>query len=117
HAFRNGLELHYKDITPKIVAEEFIQDSNGELKEYKFFCFNGKAQYCWFRIDTKVHGYGNVYDLDWNLQPWIFEGRKNTPYEIPKPENFEDMVEIANILADGFSHVRVDLYNVDGKIY
>jgi len=116
-AFNGDLQLHYRDISPKIVAEEFIEDADGELKEYKFFCFDGKPYYCWFILETEDQRYGNVYDLNWDIQPWIFEGRENTPQPVEKPENFDEMIEIATQLSEGFSHVRVDLYNVDGHIY
>jgi len=116
-AFNGDLQLHYKDISPKVVAEKFIQDSEGELKEYKFFCFDGKPYYCWFILETEDQRYGNIYDLDWNIQPWIFEGRENTPQAVEKPQNYEKMIDIATKLSKGFSHVRVDLYNVDGEIY
>jgi len=117
YAYNSDLQLHYENIEPKILAEEFIQDSSGELKEYKFFCFDGKVYYCWFILENSSKRYGNVYDTNWNLQPWIFVGRENTSFKIPKPENYEQMINIATILSENFSHVRVDLYNVDGKIY
>lgn len=110
-------QMQYENIEPKIIAEEFVQDSKGELPEFKFFCFHGEVYYCWFILETETERYGNIYDLEWELQPWKFKGRDNTPYTISKPSNFEKMVEIAKILSSGFSHVRVDLYNVDGKIY
>ena len=59
----------------------------------------------------------NVYDLNWELQPWNQEAYAHCEKPIPRPDNFEKMVEIATILSQGFSHVRVDLYNVEGKIY
>ncbi len=58
----------------------------------------------------------NIYDLDWNLQPWT-QAFPNFKGKVEKPLNFEEMVRIAGVLCKGFSHVRVDLYNVDGKIY
>lgn len=112
-----GLELHYKDIEPRIIAEEYITDSNGELNDYKFLCFNGEVYYCWIDVGRYTNHYRNVYDLDWKLQPWTQHKYENSPNEIPKPENFDEMIKIAKKLAEGFSHVRVDLYNVDGKIY
>src|SRR5699024_9361647 len=102
---------------PKIVAEEFIEDSKGQLYDYRFLCFNGKVYYCWVGLDGENQRYGNIYDLEWNLQSWTFTGLPNTPFEVSIPENFEEMVSIATKLSKKFSHVRVDLYNVDGKIY
>lgn len=116
-AFKGDLQPHYKNIPPKIIAEKYIEDSDNELKEYKFFCFDGEVYYCWFILEMGTERYGNVYDLDWNLQPWIFSGRENTLHDIERPNNLEKMIKIATELSKGFSHVRVDLYNVDGKIY
>lgn len=116
-AFAGDIQPHYKDIQSKIIAEKYIQDSKGELPEFKFFCFHGKVYYCWHILETETERYGNVYDLEWNLQPWKFEGRENTPFSLPKPDNFEKMIDIATKLSKEFSHVRVDLYNLDGEIY
>lgn len=110
-------QMQYEKIPPKIIAEEYLTDSNGELPEFKFFCFDGEVYFCWFILEGGNQRYGNIYDLQWNLQSWKFKGRDNTPYDLPKPANFEQMVEIAKELSQGFSHVRVDLYNVDGAIY
>src|SRR5690625_4349757 len=116
--YYKDIQLQYKNIKSKIIAEKFIEDSNGKLPEFKFFCFNGKVYYCWFIINEKDNEYRNVYDLNWDLQPWNINNiYENYPRELPKPENFDEMVKIAETLCQGFSHVRVDLYNVDGKIY
>lgn len=116
-AFYTDLQLQYRDIERKIVAEEFIQDSKGLLPEYKFFCFDGEVHYCWEIVGRGSEEYRNVYDLDWNLQPWKFQGHDNSPYQTRKPANFDEMIKLAEILSQDFSHVRVDLYNVDGQIY
>lgn len=116
-AFSGDIQLHYKDIKPKIIAEEYIEDSDGELKDYKFLCFDGKVFYCWVDIGRQTTHYRNVYDLDWNLQPWKQHYYDNSPHQIEKPENFDEMVDIAKTLCEGFSHTRVDLYNVNGRIY
>lgn len=117
YAFYAGFQPHYIGIEPKIVIEQYVSDKNGELRDYKFLCFNGAVKYCW--VDIGRYGSDhcrNVYDLDWKLQPWR-QAKPNYDGPVEKPENFEEMVRIADILCKGFSHVRVDLYNVDGKIY
>lgn len=116
-AYIGGLELQYKNIEPKLIAEEYIVDSNGELNDYKFMYFNGKPYYCWVDIGRYSDHYRNVYDMDWNIQPWNYIKSNNSPKNIPKPKNFDKMISLATILCKGFSHVRVDLYNVDGEIY
>lgn len=115
--YTESLELHYKDIQPKIIAEEYIEDSSGQLNDYKFLCFGGKVYYCWVDFDRYDEHKRNIYNLDWELQDWNQYNYSNFEGSVPKPKNFELMVELAEILCEGFSHVRVDLYNVDGKIY
>lgn len=116
-AYSSDLQPHYEDIEPKIIAEEFIQDSEGELKEFKFFCFDGQPYYCWVLSDEENDRFGDIYDLNWVKQPWNFEGGENFPTKRKEPENFQHMIEIAKKLSEDFSHVRVDLYSVDNKIY
>ena len=116
YAFYKGFQPHYLGIVPKILIEEFVNDINGELRDYKFLCFNDEVKYCWVDIGRYGDHCRNVYDLDWNLQPWT-QSKPNFKGEVEKPKNFDEMIRIASILCKGFSHVRVDLYNVDGKIF
>ncbi|MBG9988250.1 glycosyltransferase [Aerococcaceae bacterium DSM 111176] len=115
--YGGGLETQYLNIKPRIIAEQFMEDENQELNDFKFLCFNGKVYYCWVDVGRYSDHYRNVYDLDWNLQPWNQHNYNNSPNEVKKPKNFEKMINIATQLCEGFSHVRVDLYNVDGRIY
>ncbi len=109
-------ELHYSQIKPCIIAEKFIDSFEKDLPDYKFICFDGKVYYCWVDKGRYSNHSRHVYDTEWNFQEW------NQMYEIsnigiPKPKNYNMMLNIARILSEGFPHVRVDLYNVDGKIY
>ena len=113
----NTCELHYNDIKPKIVAEKLMSLSGKNLLDYKFFCFDGVPYFCWVDVGRYTqHRRRNFYDLNWNLQHWK-QSYDNTEKEIDKPINFDKMIDIATKLSKGFSHVRVDLYNIDGKIY
>lgn len=116
-AFMSGFEMHYKEIKPKIIAEKYIEDKNGDLKDYKFLCFGGNVHYCWIDSERFNDHRRNVYNLEWELQEWNQHKYKNIDFPISKPENFDLMIEIAKKLCEGFLHVRVDLYNVNGKIY
>lgn len=109
-------ELHYSLIKPCIIAEKFIDSSEKDLPDYKFLCFDGKAYFCWVDKGRYSNHSRHVYDTEWNFQKW------NQMYEIrdigiPKPQNFDVMLKIATKLSEGFPHVRVDLYNIEGKIY
>lgn len=108
-------EMHYEGIIPKIYAEEKLAFSNG-VEDYKFLCFDGVPKYCWVDFNRYTNHKRNIYDLNWNLQDWN-QYNENTDIEIEKPKNFDLMIELATKLAQGFAHVRVDLYNIDGKIY
>lgn len=113
----NTLELHYNDIKPKIVCESLIVSKDLDLQDYKFLCFDGTPVYCW--VDTgRYHEHRrNVYNLNWELQDWNQYRYGVSLDKIPKPKNFDEMVELARQLSSGFKHVRVDLYNNDGTIY
>lgn len=117
YAFKPALELHYSDIPPKIIAEKYIVTENYELNDYKFLCFDGEPYFCWVDMGRYSEHTRNVYDLKWNLQPWNQEEYNIYKEPIPKPINFDKMVNIVRILSRDFSQVRVDLYNVNGIIY
>lgn len=110
-------EMHYSKIKPMIIAEKVIGVEGEDLRDYKFLCFNGKPYYCCVDFDRFIKHKRNVYDLAWNLQTWNTGEYDNFQGEVTKPKNFEKMIEIASKLSEGFSHLRVDLYNLDGEIY
>lgn len=118
--------LHYMKIQPKLVAEELLKNDAVSLKysssliDYKIWCFNSKAYYVWVCCNRDKHGCDVMtYDIEWNAHPeysiWMSHYRKGQV--IPKPKNFEKMIEIAERLAKPYPVVSVDLYNLDGKIY
>lgn len=112
-------EWVYKGINPRIIAEKLISDEQtGELKDYKFFCFNGKVRF--FKIDFNrfVEHHANYYDVTGKLMPFwetICPPSPNTKIELPS--NLASMVELAEKLSEGHIFLRVDLYNVNGAIY
>lgn len=116
-AYVNNYQLHYSAIDRKIIAEKYLETDRGELQDYKFLCFDGEPMYCWVDLGRFGNHTRTVFDLDWKLQPWTQANYGISKELIPKPKNYEKMIEIARILSQGFSHVRVDLYNVDGQIY
>ena len=115
YTFKAGLELQYRGIKPKIIAEKFIEDTNGELNDYKIMCFNGEPKFVWVDCGRYSNHTKNIYDLNWNLQPFkMTYPISKTP--IARPENLDKMIELAKILCKDRAFVRVDFYNVDGKI-
>lgn len=117
-------EWNYKNIPPKIVVEKVIRDKNGMLpRDYRFFCFDGEPKFMMmdFGVMTedghhKFEFPRNIYDMEFNLMPVRF-GRDNYNGKVAKPLNYERMIEIARALSKPFPMCRVDLYNLDGKIY
>lgn len=115
-----GREWPYKNVKPRIIAEKYMVDESGtELKDYKFFCFGGKAHYLFIATDrynpdeeTKF----DFYDLEFNHLPFT-NGHPNANRKIEKPQGFDKMVELAEILAKDMPHARVDFYDINGKVY
>lgn len=112
-----GGEWVYKNIQPRIIAERLLVDEKGNLpKDYKIFCFNGKPKIIQVDLDRYQNHKRNLYDLEWNKLPVELQlPNSSTPVE--KPKQLELMLEISKILSEDFPFVRVDLYNVNGKIY
>lgn len=113
-------EWPYKDVPRKIIAEQYMEDENtGELRDYKFFCFNGEVK-CLFIASERSNGDDSVcfdyFDLDYNHLP-IKRGHPNAKVKPEKPINFEKMKSIAAFLSRGIPCVRIDLYEVNGNIY
>lgn len=120
YAARPNLELHYTRIDRKIIAEKFM--ANGEVRDltdYKFSCFNGKLSHCKVISGRTTDHRLDYFDLNW--KPMDHERTKPPKSEHPelitKPQNFELMKELAIKLAEGFAFVRVDFYEIDGKVY
>ena len=110
------MELHYKDIVPKIIAEKYLCQNNNELYDYKFMCFNGEVKYFWVDTGRFTHHRRYIFDAQGNFTQyrWGYSNAGNVP---KLPSNYKEMIRLAAKLSEGFRHVRVDLYNVEGKIY
>ena len=114
NVYYHTFDWGYKDIEPRIIAEELIE---GKEFEYKFFCFDGEPVFITVARDSApgvLNTYNN-YDMDWNLLPFT-RRKKNAQYPIPKPELFDELVEICRKLSAPFPHVRVDLCIADGRL-
>lgn len=110
-------EWPYKNVKPLIIAEEYIVDESGyQLKDYKFFCFDGCPKALFVATDRATDTRFDFFDMDFNHLP-IKNGHENSDLPIAKPMGFEEMKRIASILSKGVPQVRVDLYDVNGKIY
>lgn len=107
-------ERHYHNIIPRIICEKLLQDS--APMEYQFWCVNGEPDsilVCRKNFDGSYDAWS--YSLDWNH---LCDRKNESPNSIiPKPSNLEEMIQYAKILAKPFPFVRLDLYDVSGKIY
>lgn len=115
-AYMAKFEMHYSQIRPRVIAEEYIENIDGDIYDYKFWCFNGNVEFIMFLFD-RAKGLKMVnLDKTWHKLPFVY----NYPmavYVPPKPDNLEEMIFLAETLSKGFQHVRVDLYRLnDGTI-
>ena len=112
-------EWIYKNIKPKIICEKFLVQNDGdELRDYRFFCFNGEPKFITvdFSIIDKKKTRRNLYDLHWNLMDAEISYPKETNIRVDKPKKLEEMIELSKKLSTGFPHTRVDFYYIDNRI-
>lgn len=119
----SGREWPYKNVPPRIIAEKYMVDDyetekDESLKDYKFYCFNGKMQFVMINSDrnsaksTKADYFDR--DFNWLDFTWGYEHAEMRPQ---KPDKFEKMISTVEKLAQGLPHIRVDLYECNGQIY
>lgn len=127
HIGLGTIEFHYLRITPCLIIEEMLEEDTSmsqyscSMIDYKIWCFNGKP-YCCVTIYDRKHPTDYVfdmYDLEWNCIRENVLGGEAMRYNgyLPKPKNWDKMLEIASRLCAGHPEVRCDLYNINGKIY
>lgn len=111
-------EWPYKNIPPRIIADELLDDHSGkELNDYKFWCFNGVPKYMYCTVKTKREGiYENFYDMNFNPIN-IDHGWPRRNPEFEKPAAFEEMKMLSEKLSKGIPFVRVDFFYVNGNVY
>lgn len=113
-----GREWPYKNVKPRIIAEQYMEDHvDGELRDYKFFCFNGEPKAMFIASDRALdHVKFDYYDLEFNHLN-IRQKYPNAQEPLRKPVTFDKMIELSKALSKGYPHVRVDFYEVNGKVY
>lgn len=115
--FYGGREYQYKSIIPRIIAEKYLEESDGQLKDYKFFCFNGTPKLLFVVTDRGLNNTKfDFFDLQFNKLP-IKQYYPNSAQHIGRPHNFELMVKLAAKLTKNFIHCRADFYEVNGKVF
>lgn len=116
--FYDSREWSYKNIKPRIVAEKYMEDSTDqELRDYKFFCFDGVPKALFIATDRgKGETKFDYFDINFNHLDLI-QHYPNAKQPLRKPVNFDKMLEFAVKLSKDIPHVRVDFYEVDGRLY
>lgn len=110
-------EWAYKNVTPCIFAEKFLEDESGkELKDYKFYCFNGEPLLAEVFYDRFEQQKRNFYNTNWEKLEMTYRGVPSVR-DIECPQNFEEMLQLARKLSKGWPFLRVDFYSVSGKTY
>ena len=117
--YKNFREWPYKNVKSRVIAEEFLSDDDGEggIKDYKFFCFNGKPLYCGVFSGRWSGVNADYFDMNWNHLPFTLKNNPFAKIRPVKPQTFETMCQLSTRLSAGHPHLRVDFYEVNGKVY
>ena len=110
-------EHQYYNVKQRIIAEQLIPSPNGDLTDYKFYCFNGKPEYCQVIRDRRIKETIDFYDMDWNLMPFVGLNPKceNGLQAMAKPKCLDEMIMMCQTLSKDIPFCRIDLYNVDDR--
>ena len=111
-------EPQYKNVKNRIIAEEYLEDESGALRDYKFYCYDGEPLNYGVFTDRYTDETVDMYDMAGNKLDGIINGGvKNSDYVLPQGDNFPEMVDVVRKLARQFQFVRVDLYMANNNIY
>ena len=117
-----GRERPYKDVKPRIIAEQYMEDDshNHTIEDYKVFCFSGRPKF----ILTVTGGHDDeekilrrIYDIQWNKLPIGMHGKPVVEEAEPAPEQLPELLRLAGVLSEGFPHIRTDFYVINKHIY
>lgn len=113
YAYGHMMELQYERIEPKIFAEEYMENAGGDIYDYKIYCYDGEPLYTQFLCDRATGLRMAYFDNDWNKQAFRNSQHALIAENIERPENFDEMLDVARALSQGWPFVRVDLYRLD----
>ena len=119
------VEWPYKNVKPKILAEQYMSDERqeGDLTDYKFFCFNGTPTFCQVIKDRSTKETIDFFDMRWCHMPFIGLNPSKKPSATPsatpitKPFNLKEMIKVAKQLSEDIPFVRIDLYEINNKVF
>lgn len=111
-------EWAYKDIQPRILAEQYMVDESGkELKDYKVFCFDGEPRMIEVDYGRFTGHKRNLYTTDWRYIEAAINYPTDPAHIIPRPEKLDELLALAKKLSAGIPHVRTDFYVIGDRIY
>lgn len=117
-------EWPYKNVPKRIIAEKFMEISStkkqdGDLPDYKFYCFGGNPVYCQVIRDRRTKETIDFYDMEWNHMPFVGLNPvvQNGLNPVEKPICLENMIEVCKKLSKNTPFSRIDLYVIDNKVY
>lgn len=115
-----GREWVYEVYKPKIIVEKYLppRENENSVVDYKFFCFNGEP-FCMYLMTNRFSKHGvrqSILDMNYEVMPYMREKIEPVIDMPAKPSNFDEMIDVARKLSSGFPYVRVDLYNIAGRI-
>ncbi len=113
-------EWPYKNVKHRIIAEQYMETGGDtDLIDYKFYCFNGEPKFLYISHGLSNHATARIsyVSFDWKKQPFKRNDYADFEELPPKPINFDKMIELSRKLSVGVAFLRVDFYEINGKIY
>lgn len=110
-------EWPYKNVQKRVIAEKYMGDGDGQLRDYKFFCFNGEPRAMLVASNRYTTHNFDYFDMDFNHLPIVSVAGEPLGDKLEKPVSFDEMKIMAAALSKGLPHVRVDLYSTKENIY
>ena len=122
--YYNEREWQYRNISPCIIAEKLLLNSEGRIpNDYKIHCINGEPEFIYVSFDREGENTRQIFDINWEPLNFTWARKKDSEMhasasEILRPLSLPKMLEFSRIIAKDFPHyVRVDFYDVDGRLY
>ena len=114
YVYSFGYEFQYQGIERRLLAERYLENLDGDMPDFKFWCFDGHVAYIEYISGRKGSSFNLTFlHPDWTVAPIRRKDHPQHDATIPRPDNLDEMIDLAECLAAGFPHVRVDLYRLD----
>lgn len=115
--YAGAREWVYKNIKPRIIADKYLEEADGELKDYKIFTFSGEPKIIELDFNRFKRHQRNLYDFNWNILNATIEYPSDPKHYFEKPEVLDQLYELSKKLSKGIPFLRTDFYIVNSHIY